>query len=323
MGESTSIEWTDRTWNPVSGCTKVSQGCKNCYAERIFPRPYPGRKFTDVRTHADRLLQPLSWKPGYRVFVNSMSDMFHESLPFEFIAAVFGVMAVTPWHTYQILTKRPEVALRFFEYMRTWPQAIMHEAVKNTIGYAHPRRPAVNTSVWPLPNVWLGTSVEDQKTADERLPLLLKAPASKYFVSCEPLLEWTYLGAHFRHDHHVGDTNTCEVCRLVENPMHAADARGLDWVIVGGESGPKARPFHAEWARTLRAQCSYFGAKVFVKQMGANVWDAIARGHDWPLIAQTTVDDLNDGNCRMRLADRKGGDMNEWPISLRRREFPQ
>ena len=330
MGD-TSIEWTQnpdgspgKTWNPVSGCTKVSQGCKHCYAEKLFPRPYPGRAFTDVRTHVDRLLQPLSWRKPQRVFVNSMSDLFHEDVPVAFIAAVFGVMAATPQHTYQVLTKRPEMARAFFNWIGSMPQATMHEAVKGQVGYHHPRRPAVNTTAWPLPNVWLGVSAEDQKTADQRIPILLNLPAAVRFVSAEPLLEWIYLGAHFRHESQLAEGKRgCQVCGLLANPLHAADAKGLDWVIVGGESSTKARPFHVEWARTLVAQCAYFGIAPFVKQMGANVLDVIARGHDWPAAPMHLTDYVPHGHFRVRLADRKGGDMNEWPVALRRREFPR
>jgi protein gp37 len=244
---NSSIEWTDVTWNPVSGCSKVSQGCKHCYAERIFPRPYPGRKFTDVRTHPDRLLQPVGMAKGKRIFVNSMSDLFHEDIPLSFIAAVFGIMAVTPRHTYQVLTKRPKNALSFFEWMSKYPRDVMHEAVKGAIGYHHPKRPAVNVTTWPLPNVWLGVSVEDQATADERIPLLLQAPARVRFLSCEPLLSGIDLTAYLN-------------CHT--------DKTGVDWVIAGGESGPKARPMHPAWARGLRDQCLLAGVPFLFKQWG-------------------------------------------------------
>jgi protein gp37 len=220
---NTSIEWTDATWSPVTGCTKVSAGCKNCYAERVFPRTYGncqrckhaisahdviqngrgacclcdceafvGRKFTDVRTHPDRLDQPLRWNRPRRIFVNSMSDLFHEDVSFEFIDKTFSVMAAASWHTFQILTKRPARMLQYVD--------------------KHRARLSLLSDQWPIPNVWLGVSVEDQKTADERIPILLQTPAAIRFVSYEPALgpvdfkRWLY-----------------------DNPR-------LDWVIVGGES---------------------------------------------------------------------------------------
>jgi protein gp37 len=322
MVENTAIEWARHTCNFWTGCAAVGPGCAGCYAETWAKRA--GRDFAERRrTTSQNWRKPYKWNAEAartgevtRVFTNSLADFFDNQVPHEWRAHALRVMRETPALTWLVLTKRIGNAVRLIEAAADWHFDYGDRDVAGwlTDWYKHGIPPA---------NVWLGATVVNQAEVDRDLPKLLATPAAVRFASCEPLLGWVYLGAHFRHDHHVGDTNTCEVCRLVENPMHAADARGLDWVIVGGESGPKARPFHAEWARTLRAQCSYFGAKVFVKQMGANVWDAIARGHDWPLIAQTTVDDQNDGNCRMKLADRKGGDMNEWPISLRRREFPQ
>lgn len=168
MGDRSQIEWTDATWNPTTGCTKVSQGCKHCYAERIFHRPYPGRKFTDVRTHPDRLRQPLSWQRPRRIFVNSMSDLFHEDVPDEFIMQVFFIMAAAGRHTFQVLTKRPRRMLDWFAWF---------EACK----------PAYDRND-PYSNVWLGVSVENQEAADERIPLLRQTPAAVRFLSCEPLL---------------------------------------------------------------------------------------------------------------------------------------
>lgn len=171
MGGATKIQWTDETWNPVTGCTKVSQGCKHCYAERVFPRAYAktGRCFTDVRTHPERLDQPLRWKKPRRVFVNSMSDLFHEDVPDEFIDKVWEIMANAPDHTFQILTKRPARMLAWTGGVDAgkWPMWLLP---------------------WPLPNVWLGVSVEDQATADERIPPLLRTAAAVRFISLEPCL---------------------------------------------------------------------------------------------------------------------------------------
>lgn len=220
MSDGTKIEWTDATWNPVTGCAKVSQGCKNCYAERDWKRlsampqtVYFGRKFTDVATHNDRLGQPLRWKRPRRIFVNSMSDLFHLDVPDDFIERVFAVMAHAKQHTFQVLTKRPD-------RMR------------------HVARYIADINGRPLPNVWLGVSVEDQETADERIPILLDTPAAVRWISAEPLL---------------GPINLHE---------------RLDWVVAGGESGPNARPMHPDWLRSLRDQCNAAGVDFLFKQWG-------------------------------------------------------
>jgi len=231
---ASKIEWTDETWNVCTGCTKVSDGCKHCYVERIWPRlagnpkhVCHGRKFTDIQRHPERLDQPLHWKRKRMVFVNSMSDLFHEDVSFEFIDEVFAIMAMCQQHTFQILTKRPE---RMREY--TTSERIIN--VK-----------------WPLPNVWLGVSIEDQQTADERIPLLLQTPAAVRFVSAEPLL------------------GLVDLCYSAFNGADSLQTmRGIDWVIVGGESGPKARPMNPQWARDLRDQCKAAGVPFFFKQWG-------------------------------------------------------
>ena len=236
---STKIEWTQETWNPVTGCTKVSQGCKHCYAERLFPRVYAktGRTFTDVRCHPERLDAPLHWKKPRRIFVNSMSDLFHEDVPLEFVDDVFRIMALADWHTFQVLTKRPE---RMRAYLVSQPSQRVHTTDTEHIIYTVPSR-----------NVWLGVSVEDQASADERIPLLLQTPAAVRFLSCEPLLGPIDLSAH-----------------LGIAPNHD-DLRGLlNWVIAGGESGPKARPSHPDWFRSLRDQCAAAGVPFFFKQWG-------------------------------------------------------
>jgi protein gp37 len=240
MGDRSAIEWTNATWNVITGCSKVSSGCKNCYAERLFPRAYPGREFTDVRTHPERLKLPLKWKRLRRIFVNSMSDMFHDAVPDQFIGRCFGVMAEAHWHTFQILTKRPQ-------RMLDWSKGVAH----------YPRGDrSLNPSMgWP-PNAWLGVSVEDQKTADERVPLLLKTPAKIRFVSYEPALG----PVDFRHVQLGGEE---EIDALTgEYGLH------LDWVIAGGESGPRARPSHPDWFRIVRGQCQAAGVAFFFKQWG-------------------------------------------------------
>lgn len=231
MADKTGIEWTDATWNPVTGCAKVSAGCKHCYAERNWGRlqhlpAYAGRAFTDVATHADRLLQPLSWRRPRRIFVNSMSDLFHQDIHADFIGMVFRTMARAPQHTFQVLTKRAERMQRL----------LTHPKMRGFVGDAP----------WPLPNVWIGVSVEDQATADKRIPLLLDTPAAVRWISAEPLLA---------------------PIDLAEHGLHGGPGQ-LDWVVVGGESGPKARPMHPEWVRGLRDQCSAAGVPFLFKQWG-------------------------------------------------------
>lgn len=293
MGDRTGIEWTRQvsangvempgaTWNPVTGCDKVSQGCKNCYAKRLWPRlkalpnsVYTGRDFTDVATHPERLVQPMLWTRPRRIFVNSLSDLFHESVPWSFIAAVFCVMALSPQHTFQILTKRPQRMRDFFDWIG-WdgrhgggPVAICLAKFLE-VGAGAPtagvRRKIERLTAelrassggqwsggqWPLPNVWLGVSVEDQPSTDERVPLLLKTPASVRWISAEPLI------------------------RSVEARQWL---HGIDWVVAGGESGPRARPMHPDWARSLRDQCEAAGVKFFFKQWGEWEVASTANGH--------------------------------------------
>jgi len=225
----TKIEWATDVWNPTVGCTKVSAGCKNCYAVRIFERFHPGQKFSEVHCFPEKLDQPLHWEKPRRVFVDIMSDLFHEDVPSLFIDQVFETMHLAWWHTFIILTKRPE---RMYNYIN---QRYL------------PNQRAV------LPNVWLLTSIEDQPTADERLPWLLKTPAAVRGVSVEPMLGMISLagfdGRFYR-------------------PWLDAHAwkPAIDWVICGCESGPAARPMDLDWARSLRDQCQAAGVPFFLKQ---------------------------------------------------------
>lgn len=250
MGDKSNIEWTDATWNPVTGCSKVSEGCRNCYAKRDWPRisanpktVYHGREFEEVRCHPERLNQPLRWKRPRRIFVNSMSDLFHPAVSDDFLNLIFSTMEATD-HAYQILTKRPE---RMKEYL-TWRWG----------GGRIPRR-----------TIWLGVSVEDQKTADERIPLLLQTPAAVRWISAEPLLGPIDLisASNQECNHEEGgtepDTNAW-ICRRCEENEEFE----LDWVVVGGESGPGARPCHPDWVRSLRDQCVAAGVPFFFKQWG-------------------------------------------------------
>lgn len=246
MSGATTIEWTDAVWNPVTGCNKVSPGCKNCYAERIFHRPYPGRAFTDVRMHPERLDQPLHWRKPRRIFVNSMSDLFHETVSEEFVGHVFAVMSRCPQHTFQVLTKRPADMLDLIGNATNRWGPFQDTVVKDGKG-----------EEWPLPNVWLGVSVEDQKTADERIPILLNTPAALRFVSYEPALESIDLAYYLFEDY-----------TDVPGKIGRDWTESLDWVIAGGESGPHARPAHPDWFRQIRDQCAAASVPFFFKQWG-------------------------------------------------------
>ena len=243
MATRSKIEWTDATWNVVTGCSKVSQGCKNCYAEIMAKRFWKDRKFTDVLCHDDRLSIPLHWKKPRKIFVNSMSDLFHPDVPFEFIERVFSTMNNARQHTFQILTKRPERALEYYK----WHQ-IKHKEMFQLW------RDAIS----PLKNTWLGVSVEDQQAADERIPLLLQTPAAVRFLSVEPLLGHVDLQKYFLFKNNDFPKRAEEIKRMST----------IDWVICGGESGKNVRPMHPDWARSLRDQCKAANVPFFFKQWG-------------------------------------------------------
>lgn len=258
MSSKTNIAWADSTWNVVTGCSKVSEGCRNCFAERMDKRirgargeewkPWtaPNAEY-NVRLHPERLNQPLVWKKPRRVFVNSMSDLFHEQVPFEFIGKVFYVMSKAERHTFQVLTKRPRRMLDFINWM-------------NATSVSGPYDLAVDWS-----NVWLGVSVENQRAADERIPLLLQTPAAIRFLSCEPLLgpiEFDPLWLRT-------SPSTAFLDGKVTSDMPAwtrEGCYGIDWIIVGGESGPNHREMNLDWARSLRDQCVAAHVPFFFKQ---------------------------------------------------------
>ena len=309
MGK-TSIGWTrgddgslGETWNPVTGCTKVSAGCKHCYAERVFPRAYAksGRRFIDVATHPDRLEQPLRWRKPRRVFVNSMSDLFHEDIPEEFIDRVWRVMTKARQHTFQILTKRPERMLAYLSRFRPDGDGWMTRDGRPAMGELQ-SGPLTSTPHWPSKHIWLGVSVEDQETANERIPLLLQTPAALRFVSYEPALEpvrWDFSW-------------------LPHGSVDSMFPR-LDWIIVGGESGPGARPFDIAWARETLLQCRKAGIACFVKQLGARPIAA-----KMELLAAGWAVEPDYPPCfRLDLRDRKGENPAEWPADLRVQEFPR
>ena len=271
MGDKSGIEWTDATWNPTSGCSKVSPGCKFCYAERIFPRVYgKTRRFTDIQLHTSRLGQPLSWRKPKRVFVNSMSDLFHESIPDWFIDRVFAVMSIARQHTFQVLTKRPE---RMRDYCgsdeTTGRIAAVVAELADGRGHVDLKWSDDGLRGFKMPNVWLGVSVENQEVADERIPVLLETPAAVRFLSCEPLLG--PIGLEMIVDDCVIDMLGGQWAPDFEPPVPWARV-GLDWIICGGESGPKARPMEVAWCESLLEQCRDAGVPMFFKQGSAANW---------------------------------------------------
>lgn len=268
---ATSIEWTDVTWNPIRGCSRVSPGCQNCYAERMAARfsadmwdgpedavavmtPQGPRWTGKVRLIEDKLNDPLRWRKPRRVFVNSMSDLFHERVEDAWLERIFDVMTRAPQHTFQVLTKRAE---RMCSWLSYYPW-------------------------WEAKNIWLGVSTENQETADKRIPLLLGTPAAVRWVSAEPLLGPVDLRPYLE--------------------GHQKGKPALDWVVVGGESGPGARECDvAGWLDPIVAACKDAGVACFTKQMGSNAWF---------------------GGGRLRFKDSKGGDPAEWADYHRVRQFP-
>lgn len=299
MADKSSIEWTDATWNIITGCTLVDEGCRNCYAAHLIASwpaigNHPSRKglarknaageakFTgEVRFNEQWLDQPLRWKKPRRIFVCAHGDLFHESVPDEWIDRVFAVMALAPQHAFQVLTKRPERARAYLagdglELADASRAATIAFAATDMLrvpdghpsfrAFGDPEEPHLVLAHWPLPNVWLGTSASDQASADLRIPPLLAAPAAVRFLSAEPLLG-------------PMDLSEIAIARPELRASVIVDAlRGtggfdgppgrLDWVIVGGESGPRARPMHPDWARSLRDQCVAAGVPFFFKQWG-------------------------------------------------------
>jgi protein gp37 len=281
--EMSKIEWTDKTWNILTGCTKISAGCRNCYAADMANRFWGDRKFSDIEFHPERLELPLRWRKPRMVFVNSMSDLFHESVTDEQLDQVFAVMALTEKHTFQVLTKRPERMVAYFQ--KTFgtithdmgrESVITRADIVESVMMRHADCSSEALRQWPLPNVWLGVTCESQKAADERIPLLLKTPAAVRFVSFEPLLE-----------------------RIALHSLH--QFQNISWGICGGESGPKARKCAIEWIEDLVERHSDYGVACFVKQLGSKPTLA---GEPYP-------------------AHGKGGDMSQWPESIQCRVFPE
>lgn len=282
------IEWTDATWNPTVGCSRVSPGCDGCYAIGVAHRAMqpahegltirrPGERTDwsgEVRTLPGRLATPLHWRKPRRVFVDSMSDLFHPDVPAEFIGSVWATMARAHQHTFQVLTKRPQ---RMASVLDAWVEEGERggSAGGGPIWRDHHLR-WNESRAWPLPNAWLGTSIESDQYA-WRADHLRATPAAVRFLSLEPLLgplPSLDLGCscgHGRRQHYpFGDCGWCgaeeddsPVCRSYD---------GIDWVIVGGESGPGARPMHPDWVRDIRDRCVAAGVPFFFKQLGAWTW---------------------------------------------------
>lgn len=282
MGDNSGIQWTDATWNPMTGCTKVSPECANCYIDTTPPFRMRGRKFVKghipIEIHEDRLDQPIRWTRPRMIFVNSLSDLFHEHIPDAFIDRVFTTIMKAPQHRFQILTKRH---LRMQAYMKARREMIALALGKDDILY-------------PPTNAILGVSAGNQTMIRTRLPALLDTLAHQRFISIEPLLG----------DINIGPYLTCG---------------GIHWVIVGGESVPRgkqARMCRLDVIRKIVADCRAAGVPVFVKQLGANAVERVMYG------PATFEADQPVHFDRLRLRHSKGGDWNEWPEDLRVREFP-
>lgn len=290
----TSIQWTEQTWNPTTGCDRISPGCDNCYALTMAKRlkgmgqakyqsdgdPRTSGPGFGLSVHPDVLTEPLRWKKPRKVFVNSMSDLFHARVPREFLVRVFAVMAATPQHTYQILTKRPERAARILtDLCRCGAGHPPGEHFRASMEWAATSHSATyvpglehglyHRSGWPLPNVWIGTSIENADYA-RRANALRETPAAVRFISAEPLI----------------------------GPVPNLNLSGIDWLIVGGESGAGARPLEIGWVEDLLTNAAETATAPFVKQLGS-IW---ARANN--------------------ATDGKGGTPADWPANLRVREYP-
>jgi protein gp37 len=293
MSDDTGIEWTHvpgyrgATWNPVRGCTKISPGCKHCYAETFAERwrgiaGHPYEQGFDLRLVPEKLDEPIRKRDPRAYFVNSMSDLFQQGVPFEFVAATFGVMAATQRHIHMILTKRADRMAEFMQRVRDHSDSDWLKDSRHPFHNIQSRL-FMEGQAWPLPNVWLGVSVEDRKYGLPRIDILRETPAAIRFLSVEPLLE------------DLGDI----------------DLTGIHWVVIGGESGNGARVCNVQWIHNVVAQCRKWGVAVFVKQVGS-----------WA-IAPADPRNVDMDRDRLHTISRKGGDINDLPPDLRIREFPK
>lgn len=319
-------------------CVRISPGCEHCYSEKQNMQcgtnrtrlgtgmnyTVPSLDMVEIYLDQETLLQPLHWKKPRLIFPCSMTDWMADFVPDEFRYGMLAVMALTPQHTYLSLTKRADLQLEFMNDPETRQRVAM--AIMDIVVTLKPRKEGIPIpiehrpdstemdprfwAIWPLPNLWLGTSTENQKYADERIPLLLQTPAAVRWVSAEPLLGPIDLATPFRMREGVK-----------QDALYGSD--GIRWVVAGGESGPKARPCNIEWIRSLIAQCKAAGVPIFVKQLGAKPY----------LHKQNSINIQKPGisirgasfeiESSIQLNDPKGGDPAEWPADLRVREYPE
>lgn len=334
MGK-TPIEWTEFSVNPIRArltldgvthvghyCEKLSPGCLNCYASRAQSRfgmpPFKEQRgqahpFLDTK----RLEEVLRRRKPTTYFWCDMTDMFGDWVPFEWIAACFGVMAATPQHTHQVLTKRARRVREFFDWVAERGTGLLSRrrsarfscvAIANEVldpEHKYPPRITTKHEPWPLPNVTLMASAENQEELERRAPDLIACPAAHRGLSLEPLLGPI-------------DASLYLARGVIEAKPGDADYDAIDWVIVGGESGPGARPCRIEWIRSIVEQCDAAGAACFVKQLGAFAWEdtrVLANGGKWGAPCAEN---------RLKLRHKKGGgDMSDWPEDLRVRQYPE
>jgi len=304
MSLVSEIQWTDATWNVATGCTKTSPGCAICYIERTPPFRMAGRRFKNgaipVVLHPERLEHPLRWRKPRRVFVCSLADLFHDDVPDYFIRQAFAVMAASPQHTFQVLTKRPERA-RDLLGDRNALVLIARQAAATSL-----RLPVDWPRIgWPLPNVWFGVSIENSRFT-WRADVLRQIPAAVRFISAEPLLgSLVYAGIQracglcTQGIMDAGNDHLRGRCSCACHRKRPLDLGGIDWLIVGGESGPRARRTDPAWIEELVERARDAGAAPFVKQLGKML------------------------GRELGCSDAKGGDIDEWPEQLRVREFPR
>lgn len=312
MGDQSKIEWTDATWNFVIGCTQVSAGCDHCYAMTMHNKrhkaweggTFPGapkqyhKPFSEVQIIPERLEMPLRWQKPRKIFVNSLADLFHKDVPTDVIDQAFGVMAASPKHTFQILTKRPQRMLRYLSdpetKKRIWHagrplvERIRRKDMYDIVPVAKPGQGPdwCYPAQWPLPNVWVGTSVENQEAA-YRIDYLIQTPAAVRFLSCEPLIgpldleKWLWLRGDFETDTWVDAVGRARGEGGTSSPIESYEMAGdIHWVIVGGESGYGHRPIDPEWVRALRDDCNDADVAFLFKQWGGHTSKAGGRDLD-------------------------------------------
>lgn len=288
---NTKIEWADKVWNWMTGCSPVSEGCDHCWAKRMANRlkgryGYLRDDPFKVTIHPERFIEPMSWRKHRYIFVCSMGDMFHDDVPSEIIQIAFDRMAFFDQHTYLLLTKRPH---RMLDEILIWKEYC------TTLGLP-----------FPTPNVWLGASVENQRTADERIPIFLQIPAVKHFVSVEPMLGFV---------------------NIPWPDGWPSKVSYIDWIICGGETGPKARPMHPDWVESLRDQCQTAGVPFFFKQWGE--WTVDYEHPSHIIMRDGTHESITQANCCSGVAIRRvgkkkagnlldGREWNEFPKEIQR-----